>query len=81
MRRISSAARILPASRAHSPEEQPAGGVRASGLPVDAEHSLNLQYTYAAQFGLTFNVPTGQTNAAVTNNLELDRPARASKGR
>jgi hypothetical protein len=44
------------------------------------KHSLNLQYTYAAQFGLTFNGPTGQTNAAVTNNLELDRASQGVKG-
>ena len=44
------------------------------------KHSLNLQYTYAAQFGLTFNGPTGQTNAAVTNNLELDRASQGIKG-
>src|SRR5258708_3534845 len=37
------------------------------------KHSLNLQYTYAAQNGLTFGGPTGQTNAAVTNNISLDR--------
>src|SRR5437667_2030001 len=44
------------------------------------KHSLNLQYTYAAQFGLTSNGPTGQTNAAVTNNLELDRASQGVKG-
>ena len=44
------------------------------------KHSLNLQYTYAAQFGLTFNGPTGQTNAAVTNNLALDRASQGIKG-
>ena len=44
------------------------------------KHTLNLQYTYAAQFGLTFNGPTGQTNAAVTNNLELDRASQGIKG-
>ncbi len=46
---------------------------------LSPKHSLNLQYTYAAQFGLTFNGPTGQTNAAVTNNLELDRASQAVK--
>src|SRR5712692_6241510 len=44
------------------------------------KHSLNLQYTYAAQFGLTFNGPTGQTNAALTNNLALDRASQGIKG-
>ncbi len=44
------------------------------------KHSLNLEYTYAAQFGLTFNGPTGQTNAAVTNNLALDRASQGIKG-
>ncbi|MCU1329168.1 MAG: hypothetical protein JWN34_4538 [Bryobacterales bacterium] len=44
------------------------------------KHFVNFQYTYAAQFGLTFNGPTGQTNAAVTNNLELDRASQGVKG-
>ncbi len=43
------------------------------------KHTVNLQYTYAAQFGLTFNGPTGQTNAAVTNNLALDRASQGVK--
>ena len=43
-------------------------------------HTLNFQYTYAAQYGLTFNGPTGQTNAAVTNNLALDRASQGVKG-
>ena len=43
------------------------------------KHTVNFQYTYAAQFGLTFNGPTGQTNAAVTNNLELDRASQGVK--
>ena len=47
---------------------------------LSQKHSLNLEYTYAAQFGLTFNGPTGQTNAAVTNNLELDRASQGVKG-
>jgi hypothetical protein len=47
---------------------------------LSPKHTLNLQYTYAAQFGLTFNGPTGQTNAAVTNNLELDRASQGIKG-
>lgn len=47
---------------------------------LTTKHSVNLQYTYAAQFGLTFNGPTGQTNAAVTNNLALDRSSQGIKG-
>src|SRR5206468_919613 len=47
---------------------------------LSPKHTLNLQYTYAAQFGLTFNGPTGQTNAAVTNNLALDRASQGIKG-
>src|SRR5436190_7424926 len=47
---------------------------------LSPKHSLNLQYTYAAQYGLTFNGPTGQTNAAVTNNLALDRASQGIKG-
>jgi len=47
---------------------------------VSPKHTLNLQYTYAAQFGLTFNGPTGQTNVAVSNNLSLDRASQAIKG-
>ncbi len=44
------------------------------------KHTVNFQYTYAAQYGLTFNGPTGQTNAAVTNNTELDRSSQGVKG-
>ncbi len=44
------------------------------------KHTINFQYTYAAQYGLTFNGPTGQTNAAVTNNLALDRASQGVKG-
>ena len=47
---------------------------------LSPKHSVNLQYTFAAQFGLTFNGPTGQTNTAVTNNLELDRASQGTKG-
>jgi hypothetical protein len=47
---------------------------------LGTHHTLNFQYTYAAQYGLTFNGPTGQTNAAVTNNLAVDRASQGVKG-
>jgi carboxypeptidase family protein len=46
---------------------------------LSPRNSLNLQYTYAAQQGLTFNGPTGQTNVAATNNTFLDRASQGVK--
>jgi outer membrane receptor for ferrienterochelin and colicin len=43
-------------------------------------HSLNVQYTYAAQYGLNFGgVTGGTTNAAATNNTLLDRASQGVK--
>lgn len=43
-------------------------------------HSVNLQYTYAAQYGLNFGgVSGGTVNAAATNNTLLDRASQGIK--
>ena len=42
-------------------------------------NSLNLQYTYAAQYGLNFGGVSGQTTAASTNNTYLDRASQGVK--
>lgn len=47
---------------------------------LSQKHSLNLQYTYAAQYGLTFGGPTGQTTSSATNNTVLDRASQGVKG-
>src|SRR6266700_2466751 len=44
------------------------------------KNTLNLQYTYAAQYGLNFGGVSGQTNAASTNNTILDRASQGVKG-
>jgi len=43
-------------------------------------HSVNVQYTYAAQNGLNFGGVAGQTTAASTNNTLLDRASQGVKG-
>lgn len=42
--------------------------------------TFNVQYTYAAQYGLNFGGQSGQTNQASTNNTLLDRASQAVKG-
>ena len=42
--------------------------------------TVNIQYTYAAQYGLNFGGQSGQTNQASTNNTILDRASQAVKG-
>ncbi len=42
--------------------------------------TLNLQYTYAAQYGLNFGGVSGQTTAASTNNTILNRASQGIKG-
>jgi len=44
-----------------------------------ARHTANLQYTYAAQYGLNFGGQSGQTTAASTNNTILDRASQGVK--
>lgn len=46
---------------------------------LNSRHTLNLQYTYAAQYGLNFGGQSGQTNAASTNNTILDRSSQGVK--
>ena len=46
---------------------------------LSAKNSLNLQYTYAAQYGLSFNVSSGLTNISATNNSLLDRESQGVK--
>jgi hypothetical protein len=45
----------------------------------NTRHSLNVQYTYAAQYGLNFGGVSGQTTAASTNNTLLDRASQGVK--
>ena len=47
---------------------------------VSAASTLNVQYTYAAQYGLNFGGASGQTSSASTNNTILDRASQAMKG-
>ena len=46
---------------------------------LNEKNSVNLQYTYAAQYGLSFNVAAGQTSIAATNNSILDRESQGVK--
>ena len=47
---------------------------------LNSAHTLNVQYTYAAQYGLNFGGVSGQTTAASTNNTVLDRASQGVKG-
>ncbi len=42
-------------------------------------NTLNVQYTYSAQYGLNFGGASGQTNKASTNNTILDRASQSVK--
>ena len=47
---------------------------------INESNSANVQYTYAAQYGLNFGgVTGGTTNAAATNNTLLDRASQGVK--
>ena len=46
---------------------------------LNPTNTLNVQYTYAAQYGLNFGGVSGQTNAASTNNTILDRESQGLK--
>jgi len=47
---------------------------------LNPKNTLNFQYTYAAQFGLSFNVTSGTTSVAASNNTVLDRASQGVKG-
>lgn len=47
---------------------------------LNDKNTVNLQYTYAAQYGLDFGGVSGQTNSASTNNDILDRASQGVKG-
>lgn len=46
---------------------------------INERNLFNLQYTYAAQYGLNFGGVSGQTTAASTNNTILDRASQGVK--
>ncbi|MBY0503385.1 MAG: carboxypeptidase regulatory-like domain-containing protein [Bryobacteraceae bacterium] len=46
---------------------------------LNTNHTVNLQYTFAAQHGLNFGGQSGQTNQASSNNTILDRESQGVK--
>jgi len=60
-------------------KNNPLVGFGRADFQLNTGESLNVQYTYAAQYGLNFGGVSGQTSAASTNNTILDRASQGVK--
>src|SRR5262245_37745797 len=60
-------------------KNNPLVGFGRLDFQLNNTQSLNVQYTYAAQYGLNFGGVSGQTTAASTNNTLLDRASQGVK--